>query len=119
MRTERAAARIETIMRSFPSAEATIKRPTMDDYGSATGATTNVGTVQCWCTGVNRPGKYIINDRGQTGDDEGGRWFAIIRTDDAPTVQRGDYVCIGDERFIIRAIVPDGVSRREFWHCEV
>lgn len=116
MLTDRAKKRIPEIMKKFPSQVALVERPVTDKYGSHSGTYTSVGTFDIWTEGVNRPDRFRINDRAQLPVDTDMVWAAILRSSGNPQVRHGDRVTLSDGTIkYIRAMVPDGVSAREFW----
>lgn len=103
------------MMRKFPSRTATLYRPEADAYGQPTEALTELGTVECWTEGVERPRKWDIDDSGERYEDEGARWCAMVWSEDLPKARHGDVIRFADGESGVVKNIANNAGIRVFW----
>ena len=112
---ERIRRNVLRMMRRFPSRQAVLLRPGTDKYGQPTAALTDLGTVECWMEGTNRPTRWDVAASGTRFDDEGARWACLLWTEDLPQAKHGDVLRFADgSEYAVKNIVND-VNIRVFW----
>lgn len=112
---ERIRKNVLRMMRKFPSRKAVLYRPATDKYGQPTGEMTELGSVECWMEGANRPTKWDVKDSGARFDDEGAHWACLIWSADLPEAKHGDVAKFADgSEYTIKNIAND-VNIRIFW----
>lgn len=115
MNLNRVRGNVLRMMRKFPSRTATLYRPVADTYGQPTDVLTELGSVECWTEGIERPRKWDIDNSGERYEDEGARWCAMIWRPDLPQARHGDIVRFADGETGVIKNTMNNAGIRVFW----